>query len=213
MDMATAARFYLRGDLGYSFNNAPGMTESGYDLIDTSMANTWSYGGGIGWYLTPNWRTDLTIDYRTDASLRGTLDVASAPFGGGDREFNVNSTIVLANVYYDFADRAEFNPYIGAGIGFANNSAHDGIATDACGCTAEIEGADHTNFAWALMAGFTHELDRGWSLDAGYRFLSYGSAATGNILNKHGHAYENTDPETDNLYASELRLGLRFDIY
>jgi opacity protein-like surface antigen len=211
-DVGPSARVYLRGDIGYAVSQDPSMTENGVDLEDESMDNSWTFGGGLGLYLSPNWRTDVTADYRRDADLHGFLPDAN-PFIAGDRNFSLNNTVLLANLYYDFGSRMDLNPYVGAGIGWAFNHTHNGEATDQCGCVSSIEDGDQTSFAWALMAGVTKSLHDGLNLDAGYRFLSMGEAHTGNIVTTKGVAIDNTDPEIDHLYAHEFRVGLRYDVY
>ena len=69
--VASNARFYLRGDVTYSMHRAPSMDEVGITLTDVSIGNNWGYGGGIGMYLSPNWRMDVTAEQRNDISLYG----------------------------------------------------------------------------------------------------------------------------------------------
>ena len=211
-DVASNARFYLRGDASYAWYRSPSMTETGLSLTDTSVGKSWVYGGGIGMYLSPNWRADLTIEHRNDAAAHGYLTVAGDPTLTGTRDFSINSNVVLANLYYDFSGRAGFNPYLGVGLGWSSNKTHNGSATDICGCITGIQEASQANFAWALMAGFTRELDRGFSLDAGYRLINIGKAHTGDLINA-GVVISNTDPATSDLYANEIRVGLRYDIF
>jgi opacity protein-like surface antigen len=195
--------------LGYDWNRAPSLSQQGADFDSSSMANSWNYGGGIGWYLAPNWRIDVTAEHHNEANVSGTIN--SASFSGTD-QFGVSSTVVLANLYYDFAGRAGFNPYLGVGIGWAGNHTGGGSATDLCGCVSTIDDASQDNFAWALMAGFTRDLDRGFSLDVGYRLLDVGGAHTGNVIDKTGVAIDGSSVSTSAIYSNEIRIGLRYDI-
>lgn len=207
---ASSARFYLRGDVGYDWQVAPSLSESDTSFSSTSMGSAWTFGGGVGMYLSPNWRADVTYDHINDSKVKYSW---ASSWNSGTGEFEADSNVVLANLYYDFSGRAGFNPYVGAGIGWAENHAHSGMVTDACGCMSTIQSGNENNFAWALMAGFTRQLDRGFSLDAGYRFLSTGKAHTGDVLNPTtGTYYTNSDPSTSNLYSNELRIGIRYDI-
>jgi opacity protein-like surface antigen len=211
--IASNARFYLRGDLGYSWYQTPSLSEDGVSLTDVSIGRNWAFGGGIGMYLSPNWRTDLTIERRNDVDIHGFMPSSDVNIEG-TRDFSVVSNVVLANLYYDFSGRAGFNPYLGAGIGWASNQAHHGSAVDTCGCVSAIEDDTQTSFAWGLMAGVTRELDRGFSLDLGYRFLDVGKAHTGNIVNSTTNAaIDNTDPATGDLRSHEVRVGIRYDIF
>jgi opacity protein-like surface antigen len=211
-EVSSNARFYLRGDASYAWYRNPSMSEAGLSLTDTSVGKSWVYGGGLGMYLSPNWRADLTIEHRNDAVAHGYLTVAGDKQLTGTRDFSINSNVALANLYYDFSGRAGFNPYLGVGMGWSSNHAHNGSATDVCGCIVGIQDANQSNFAWALMAGFTRELDRGFSLDAGYRLMNIGKAHTGDLMNSTG-TIVNTDPATSDIYANEIRVGLRYDIF
>src|SRR5438270_11216083 len=63
--------WYLRGDIGYAFNNKTGIEYGGLPLTNTKINNTWSAGGGFG-YKFNNWfRADITAEYRNDATATG----------------------------------------------------------------------------------------------------------------------------------------------
>jgi opacity protein-like surface antigen len=219
------ARFYIRADLSHAWMRESGMTErlfgADWEMTDTSIANTWAAGGGLGWYMTPNFRADITVDYHRNAEARGSvyIPVSAVPAatpdmaGDWDATFNVQSTALLANFYYDFGARHDFNPYIGVGLGWAFNKTSGGSITDPCDCNTSIDGDDQTNFAWALMAGVTKNIGNGFNMDFGYRYLDMGGAHTGNMIDKAGAEVPDTDPVVDDITAHEVRIGLRYDIY
>ena len=214
MSSAAAARFYLRGDVGYDWNRAPSLSQLGGSLDSASMGAAFNYGGGIGWFLSPNWRMDITAEHHNDAKVSGSTvgPLDTTIVGPATEEFNVSSNVVLANLYYDFASRAGFNPYLGVGLGWASNSAHGATATD--GVTPEtFDDATQSNFAWALMAGVTRELDHGFNLDVGYRYLNVGSAHTGDLFDTTALATTaGTGISTGNIGSHEIRVGLRYDV-
>lgn len=211
--VSSGARFYLRGDADYSWFRKPSMSENGLDVSNVSMGANWGFGGGVGVYLSPNWRMDITGEHRNDDAVSGTV-VSSNKQIAGSRDFKISSNAVLANLYYDFSGRAGFNPYLGVGIGWASNHTHNGSAVNVCGCVSSIEAATQSNFAWALMAGVTRELDHGFNLDVGYRMIDLGTAHTGNlVLSKTGVAIGSTGIESSAIYANEVRVGLRYDIF
>jgi opacity protein-like surface antigen len=220
------ARFYIRGDLSYSWMRESGMIERLYgqdwEMSETGIENTWAYGGGLGWYLSPNFRTDLTVDYHRSAKAHGTATVPLSAItdpdqadhaGAWESEFDVQSTVLLANFYYDFGSRQDFNPYIGVGLGWAFNKTNAGTIVNPCGCLSEIDGANETDFAWALMAGVSKDLGHGFNMDLGYRYLNMGGAHTGNIIDVDGNEMADTDPSIDDLTAHQVRFGLRYDIF
>ena len=131
-DVATSTGFYLRGDGGASFLNWSG----GKDDV------TWLVGGGLGYQFNDNIRTDITGDWS------GKYDIAPGA--------KINTTTVMGNVYYDWANDTAFTPYIGvgAGYGWINGS---GVADDA-------------GLALGATAGVSVDMTSNLALDVGYRF-------------------------------------------
>ena len=201
------ARWYLRADVGYAVHDRPWMVENLSDeLVQTGWENTWTIGGGVGYYFSQNIRGDITVDHRFASKVSGTNFALTAPFPGATREFDMKNTVVLANLYYDLGDRKWFSPYVGVGLGFTRNTTESGVVV---GTVGTIDGKSKTDVAIALMAGFTHELRSGFNLDAGYRFLYLGSADTGDIQ---GSPVTAEDPHLSHLTAHEFRVGLRYDL-
>jgi opacity protein-like surface antigen len=225
------ARWYLRGDYSHAWQGTGAITEPpNYDLSMTSIANTHSFGAGVGYYFSKNIRGDITFDWRREAAVRGSVldGVATVQ---GERQFGVSNMVALANLYYDFDTRTHFTPYIGVGLGIARNTTKAGrveIAYNpnyACAdatvatCSATFEGATETSVAAALMTGFSARLHDRLHLDAGYRFLYLGGAHTGDIKTTStviatGDVTNGTaaDPIIHDLHAHEFRVGLRWDI-
>ena len=207
------ARWYIRGDVGYAIHEGPELVENLIDtLAQTSWHDTWTLGGGIGYYFSQNLRGDITIDHRFGSQVSGINTNPAAQFAGGARIFDLKSTVVLANLYYDFGDRKSFTPYVGVGVGFTRNTTETGTVADSCGCTGIIEGKSKTDLAVALMAGFSRELRAGFKVDAGYRFLYLGSADTGPITDPNGINTTVLDPHVSHMIAHEIRVGLRYDL-
>ncbi len=214
------ARWYLRGDYSHAWQGLGSMTEPpNYDLTMTSIANTNSFGFGIGHYFSKSVRGDITLDWRRDAAARGSVNDGVATVQG-ERQFGISNMVALANLYYDFDTRSHFTPYIGVGLGFARNTTKAGtVALSGCQlltCSADFEGATSTNAAAALMTGFSARLHDRLHLDAGYRFLYLGNAHTGDIritrpVGDTGPT-SSPDPIVHDLHAHEFRVGLRWDI-
>jgi opacity protein-like surface antigen len=146
-----AARWYFRTDIGLGLADDPSATERGtiYGNSDpafpvgTSPAwfnedfetfLTWS--AGVGYYWTPRFRTDLTVDLRSEAEvkMRGTLNypeysllppparpTGNLVVGPTEDVTTLRSGVVLFNGYFELAREGRFSPYVGAGIGFAVN--------------------------------------------------------------------------------------------
>ena len=205
--------FYMRLDGGYGSFDTPDITEDRlYDLHDASIDSTWSFGGGAGMYFGRGFRGDITVDRRFETDVYG--DLAMHPNLSGARHFGLKSTVALANVYYDFDYGNRFTPYLGVGLGFTKNETTAGWV-ETCGCTSStIEGGSSTHVAGAAMAGFNVKLRDRLSLDAGYRFLYLGEAATGPVTTTYATvpAIVSQDPTVENIHAHEFRFGLRYDI-
>ncbi len=184
--------WYLRGDIGYAFNEDPDMSRSGTAFTGTGMDDNWSIGGGIGYYFRDNIRGDVTIEHRLDADVTGTNPVTATRSVA-----ELNSTVGLANLYYDFRGRDHFSPYVGAGLGFTLNEMNE-----VNGATLED---DNIDLAAALMAGFSYRLREGWLFDAGYRLLYLGEAQTESTAATGALGVED-------IYSHELRIGFRYEL-
>lgn len=206
--IAFAPTWYIRGDAGYTIFSDPSMLEGKrWDYMDAAIDNSWSIGGGIGRYFGQSWRADVTVDYMFSAEARGRIgDDPVVPVPGGVRKMDIDSTLVLANVYYDFGDRNRFSPYIGVGLGLAHHATSGGTITGNCGCTGEFKGGDEWSVAAAWMAGFSIALRERFHMDAGYRGLYLGEAHA-TMVTPHTN-----DIEIRDMFAHQVRLGFRYDI-
>jgi opacity protein-like surface antigen len=214
MVASPAASWYVRIDGGYARFDDPIITEDGrFDLINTSIDETWTLGGGVGMYFGRGWRGDITVTKVFEADAAGTLQAGSSI--NGERRFGIDSTVVLANLYYDFNMGSRFTPYLGLGLGFAHNRTKAGTISDSCGCTGVIEEGDQRHVAAAAMAGFSVALRDRLHLDAGYRFMYLGEVATGPIrattIAPVATVVSN-DPSVESIHSHEFRVGLRYDI-
>lgn len=210
--------WYARIDGGYTSYDRPSMSQIGIDdLVQQKIAETGSLGGGIGRYFTCNIRGDVTIDHRFESDVQGFNANNRAP-NYGMMKWGYSSTAYMANIYYDFNAGARFTPYVGLGLGMANNHFARGRGVVAPGAFApadvgtltSVASGDRWSAAGAFMTGFVFNVSDRVKLDTGYRFLYLGDARTGQTANSFGgtggiiHA--------DNLHAHELRIGLRYDI-
>ncbi len=231
---ASGPSWYARIDGGYSSYDDPTVTENGiYDLTETGIDSSWSVGGGIGRYFGNGFRGDVTVEQRFETDVSASLPDPAATLPG-TRQFGLKSTVVLANLYYDFDTGSRFTPYLGVGLGVTRNKTTEGTVDD-CGCvTGTIESGSDTHVAGAAMAGFTTRLrggettvqggsikdgpvtvsaGRGLYLDVGYRFLYLGEVATGPVSTTYAVGPPvSQDPAVEDIHAHEFRFGLRYDI-
>ncbi len=228
---APSAGWYARVDGGYNWFMSPSVSfgDSEIRTSNTKEDGAWSVGGGIGRYFGSYFRGDITVDHLFDSKTE-TDAYCHCDIFLGHGKFDVSSTVVLANVYYDFNRSGRLNPYIGGGIGFAHNEISGGQFSDNCGCTDNFGGKSTNNFAAAAMAGVTWRIRGGGTsyiaglkdgpvavndghalyLDFGYRFLYLGEAKADDFYM--GAAEENVSPKSKDLMANEIRVGLRYDL-
>jgi opacity protein-like surface antigen len=224
--VASNPSFYLRLDGGFARHDKPFMVEDGTaDLTETSMGKAWTLGGGVGYYFAKNIRGDLTYDHRFKSDVSGyRYDVAQLTTADcdaaalvqtscyGTRAFGIKSDVFLANMYFDFDCRCHITPYLGVGLGFAHHKTTAGTVTNVTGVTGDIDSATKTSVAAALMGGFSVQIRERLALDAGYRFLYLGDAATGAVKDRAGSVVIAPDPTVEAMHAHEFRVGLRYDI-
>jgi opacity protein-like surface antigen len=214
-------KWYLRADGGYTWYPTPDMSLGGFDNHATGSGGAWTVGGGIGQYYAWGFRGDITIDHMFDAKN-------DTDFEFGSSRLDFNSTVVLANLYYEFNRGGRFIPYIGGGLGYAHNETNSGTVVDGAG-TSSFGGKSTENFAAAAMAGVSWRLwggrsyvsggtkdgdtiqlntDNALYLDFGYRFLYLGEARTASFDADGTTAAE----KLKDITAHQLRVGLRYDL-
>jgi opacity protein-like surface antigen len=172
---------FLSSQANQAFNNA---TLSPFGLIDV----------GAGYRFNSWFRVDGTLEYRAGANLQSlyTLTDPASPGYGGPAQFadfyraDVSSFIGLINGYVNLGTYLGISPFIGAGLGFADNSVSGltdpGIASSAYFSSPAggyFSNGSKTSFAWALMAGLDFNISPNLRLEMGYRYLNYGSIGTG----------------------------------
>ena len=209
--------WYLRGDAGWVDFSDPGKAPLGAGLpFDrVGLRETWSVGGGIGYQINNWFRTDVTADWRNDAKFFGVNSGSNYVNGYSIDNGKIESSTLLLNGYIDFGRWYGFTPYVGAGVGVAQNHFHSYAGqvtclTLACGpigpqLPTPIPSHTTYNLAWAVMAGVAFDLGYGFKLDAGYRFVHVGDARTG--VDAFG-----VGSKAKALDAQEVRLGVRYVI-
>ena len=244
--------FYLRGDVGAGQAEKPDLsaarnpvplavwqgllspyasqafdntTPSAFGLIDA----------GFGYEFNRWLRFDATLEYQGGAELKSrfaTADFQNPLVGGplyvaGFFRAPVASAVALVNGYVNLPAFWGFSPFIGAGIGFADNGlsgvAEHGYAAAPSGFFAPtgeyVSSAWKTGFAWALTAGVDFSVAPNLKLEASYRYLNKGGIATGEAhgladaaggalvaAGCHGALFRSANAQA----SSDFRLGLIF---
>jgi opacity protein-like surface antigen len=181
---------YVRGDAGYSMTTAGGRS-----FGNTDQGESYAFGGGVGYRFTPRFRTDLTLGYRGDYGFNTR--------GGAFRaQADLDSIVGMVSGYYDIVTIRGLTPYIGGGIGVAENSYGRTRLTTLAGAPVGtlLGGHSRTEFAWQATAGASYAFTPNWSLDIGYHYLDLGTAQAGTApLALRG-----------DLQAHEVTVGVRY---
>jgi opacity protein-like surface antigen len=183
--VSEASGWYLRGDLGYSFNKLrganyfQGSNGNQVDFATSSIKDSFWVGGGVGYQINSYLRTDLMFDYLTKAdfngSTRGECGFSATPCTSSDVS-SMRAYTLMANAYVDLGTYAYFTPYIGGGIGGSyvkwDKLRNTSCADNGTGCDATVEhhGAGSWRFAYQLMAGASIDVTCNVKADLGYRF-------------------------------------------
>ena len=176
--------WYLRGNVGYGTHTD--MDFDGALVGDVESEGNGTYSLGVGYELGNNWRVELDgASLWTDLGQIGNVPSSFA---------KLRTNTAMLNAIYDFSDFGRWEPYVGAGVGFAkaqlDAQAHDliidGVSRDNPACTSgPICAYEETanSFAWQLLAGVGYQISDKLTWDTHYRYLdlkdlSYGGAGT-----------------------------------
>ena len=211
---------YVRGDFGGAFGNNVTLRDNSPTAANTTIGgtsfpahtgNSVLFGGGIGYRFAPMFRGDFTLDYIPSLNVNNTnasgtnSSTLSAP---------LNSLVGMANGYLDLNGFlpnmfGSVQPYIDAGIGFANNS----LGTMKSGGGGTLSGSSQTNFAWGAGAGVNFPLTQQLSLDVAYKYLDLGSLKSGNVTTGAfgvGNPSPVTGIKSNDLTMNTVTVGLRW---
>ncbi|MFN3502137.1 MAG: outer membrane beta-barrel protein [Allorhizobium sp.] len=217
--VSEASGWYLRGDLGYSFNKMRGAkyfqggNGNQVDFATSSIKDSFWVGGGVGYQINSYLRTDLTFDYLTKAdfngSTRGECGFSATPCTSSDVS-SMRAYTLMANAYVDLGTYAYFTPYIGGGIGGSyvkwDKLRNTSCADNGTGCDATVEhhGAGSWRFAYQLMAGASIDVTCNVKADLGYRFRH---TAGGDMF---GYALNGGPGYDKGFHSHSLHAGARY---
>ncbi|MGO4735649.1 outer membrane protein [Bosea sp. 2KB_26] len=220
--------WYLRGDVGVGVQSIDKFYQEdvqafGGQFFGKTEESAFFGGVGIG-YRFNNWfRVDGTWEYR-GASQIGVSDKLFNPFANGNQtntyKGNLSSMVALFNAYVDLGTWNCLTPYIGAGIGVAQNRisglTDQGIvfANEPFGPVSSTLGTAGTGtksgLAWALMAGLGYEVNKNLTLELGYRYLNLGDAQSGVLQN--AFLAESYRPlKAKDIQSHDFRIGMRWN--
>jgi opacity protein-like surface antigen len=146
--------WYVQGNAGANFQSEinGGHTAKG----DTG----WTVSGAVGRAIGDGFRGEGEVTY---------LDSDGKHTGAGD----LKTVAGLVNGYYDFNRQGAFQPFVGAGIGFAQVKV-DGGPND----------GDDTGFAYQFKAGVSHPFNDRLTGEVAYRYFGVNGIKFGQGLTR-----------------------------
>lgn len=188
-----ASGWYLRGDIGYRFQQVKGASDAVNSYSDTSIHDPAVLGLGAGWKY--QWfRVDVTGDYAWRSEFSGT-DANGTTTVAAD----IDSFTVMGNAYIDFGTWYGVTPYVGAGIGGAYVTMSNYESAPPTGQTPP--NYSRWNLAWSAMAGVSFAVGYNSIIDISYRHIEMGDVIGGPVGN---------ELTVDNLSGDEIRIGFRY---
>ncbi|MDE1171314.1 MAG: outer membrane beta-barrel protein [Verrucomicrobium sp.] len=151
-------------------------------------------GAKVGYVWNPGWHLadvpvlpSLDLEGFWTGYQAGSQFKASGGVAGGPAEFMTNQDIYVVSVDPTVKFQlGRFRPYVGVGVGAAYLTA-DGGHVAAGGASTALAGSSN-DFAFALqgLAGLETFINKNWSIDIGYKYLSllnptFGSQYAGGV--------------------------------
>lgn len=216
----SSSGWYLRGDVGYGFNDLRGAnfyqggsSASKTDFTSAELRDAFTVGAGVGYQVNNYLRTDLTFDYLSKSKFNGSTSgfcgISGGPCVSTDTA-HMRAYSLLANAYVDLGTYGYVTPYVGAGLGgtyvkwdkLSNTSCPTGGGT--CDPTTEHGGKGSWRFTYALMAGATIDVTCNLKADVGYRYRHIEGGDMFGYANNGGPGFDK------GIDVHEARVGARY---
>jgi opacity protein-like surface antigen len=212
--------WYLRGDIGFSNQKIDEVTSPAF----TPSVSVLSKGvdaapfGGLGFgYTFNNWfRVDVTGEYRGGANVRVLDSYRGGPgFAGGSNDYfgTKSEWLFLGNAYIDLGTWWCFTPFIGAGIGYSQNTISNWRdINNQTGATAYADTNSQWEMAWALHAGVAYKVNPNFTVEFAYRYTNLGDFATADMIGFNGANAVYNPINLNGVTSHDFKLGLRWNL-
>ncbi len=182
---------YIRVDFGIPYYNK--LSED-YDKVRLHGGQL--YNVGLGYKFNNNFRADLTISKLNNAKffdnnknsqsrnknrLNNSKKKRSMSYKAdvdSKSKFNVDSTVIMANLYYDLLNYKIFNVYTGLGIGMSQNSVTEYLYNDGMDLNQGYKKYNDSNknnsFAYGLTLGSSFKISDSSLIDLSYKYYDLG---------------------------------------
>jgi outer membrane protein OmpA-like peptidoglycan-associated protein len=153
--------WYVRADVGYSVD---GELDTSRELRDEDVSEARIAPPGPQ-ALTINQAFNFdddalfsgAIGYNYDNGFRVEAEVARRENDLENTSVEAEAKSLMLNVFYDFNRGGRFQPYIGAGVGYAD---------------VDVGDSDNSNFAWQAIAGVAAPIGDRLTVDLAYRYFN-----------------------------------------
>ena len=214
---------YLRADAGYGVLQTRSATSTfsapatGFRYEATDMGQAGLLGLGAGYRFNDYMRFDLTGEYRGSASYGAqTSHVDPAHCATRCAEAyaaSIRSGAVMANVYGEIGSWFDVTPFVGFGAGVAQTTiAPMTIAVGNGHGAGEAPRASQVRPSFALMAGASWDLSSKIKIEAGYRYMTLGTARSGAMACAPATGPCAAQVQQIGLASHDLRIGLRYGL-
>lgn len=208
--------WYLRGDVGYVFNEPFRNDVFGNDPIFSfsEKFNPVSASIGMGYNWTDYFRTEMNVGFLPGG--RSNLDFLTVDGGGvvvSDVSLATKNELWsgMVNAYADLGTFVGVTPYVGAGIGVVYNkrsfSASQDFVDPVFVDTDFSDTERHFDFAYSLGAGVNYAVTKNVSVDLGYEYFSAPEAEYAEITGPASYSIK------EGIDFHQVKVGLRYDLW
>ena len=168
---------YLRVDFGIPYYNK---LSNDYDKARLHKGQF--YNIGLGYKFENKIRSDITLSRLNKARFSFSESLSNQDYKETS-DFNVNSTIAMANIYYDLINKDKFNIYVGSGVGVSQNSVDNYLSdkksklTSAADPVIKMSNKSNSNcsFAYGISIGTSFKITNSSVIDLGYKYYDLGT--------------------------------------
>jgi len=209
--------WYLRGDIGMTNQKVKGLDSPAPGWADTTIVqkgfdSSPLFGVGIGYQFNDWFRIDATGEYRGGATFRA---LQNYPGGSDDYHGTKSEWLFLANAYVDLGTWWCITPFIGAGIGYSQNTIsnwRDVNINVPGGALAYSDSHSQWEMAWALHAGLAYKVNKNFTAELAYRYVNLGDARTNDMIGYDGSNATYNPIFLNGITSHDIKLALRWSL-
>jgi opacity protein-like surface antigen len=123
--------------------------------------------------------------------------------------------LFLANAYVDLGTWWCITPFVGAGIGYSQNTIsnwRDVNVNVPGGAIGYSDKYSQWEMAWALHAGLAYKVNKNFTAEIAYRYVNLGDARTHDMLGYDGSNATYNPIFLNGITSHDIKLGLRWAI-